>query len=297
MKSENKLTVKRLLIFLAFSFLLVWIPFIIYMARGGVYESPAMQAIMSYAMLCPSIGMLLTRWLTKEGFPMKGDNSLGLGIVLKDKKWIWYVVAIVLPWIYWELGMALMYLVQPQTFDPAMLTELGISENIVRLYPVSVMISTCMISVGALGEEAGWRGYMMPKLEELFGTGRAILIGGIIWGVWHFPINMTGHNFGTGYWGEPWTGFLAFTLFTIFMNAILTYLTKKTGSVWPAAFAHAVNNGMGSILLLYFNEDKLTGIWTQTPVSGTLREMPAMLFGVVAIVLLCRGSVGAHKKS
>lgn len=137
----------------------------------------------------------------------------------------------------------------------------------------------------------------MPKLEELFGTGRAILIGGIIWGVWHFPINMAGHNFGTGYWGEPWTGFLAFTLFTIFMNAILTYLTKKTGSVWPAAFAHAVNNGMGSILLLYFNEDKLTGIWTQTPVSGTLREMPAMLFGVVAIVLLCRGSVGAHKKS
>jgi len=81
------------------------------------------------------------------------------------------------------------------------------------------------------------------------------------------------------------------------MNAILTYLTKKTGSVWPAAFTHAVNNGMGSILLLYFNEDKLTGIWTQTPVSGTLREMPAMMFGVVAIVLLCKESACVRKKA
>lgn len=295
MNTNKNLTVRRLLIYIAFSFLLVWIPSIIYMVKGGVYESPAMQAIMSYAMLCPSIGMLLTRWITKEGFPMKGENSLGLGIVLKDKKWIWYVVAILLPWIYWELGMALMYLVQPQTFDPAMLTEIAIPENIVWLYPIFAIISTCIISVGALGEEAGWRGYMMPKLEELFGTGKAILIGGIIWGVWHFPINMAGHNFGTGYWGEPWTGFIVFTLSTIFLNAILTYLTKKTGSVWPAAFTHAVNNGMGSILFLYFNEEKLTGIWTQTPVSSALQEIPAFAFGVVAIVLLCRRGKSMQK--
>ena len=288
MKNKNILTVRRLLIYLAFSFLLVWIPTIIYLAKGGEYQSPAMQSILGYSMLCPSIAMVLTRWLTKEGFPMKGDNSLGLGIIFKDKKWIWYLVAIFLPWIYWELGMVLMYLVAPQSYDPAMLTEIGISEKIAWLYPISIIISTCIFSIGALGEEAGWRGYMMPKLEELFGTGRAILIGGVIWGAWHYPAIAAGHNFGSDYWGAPWTGFFVFTLFTIFMGAILTYLTKKTGSVWPAAFTHAVNNGSGSILLLYFNEEKLTGIWTQTFVSGLLRELPAMLFGVVAIVLLCR---------
>ena len=295
MKSSKKLTIKRLWIFLAFSFLLVWIPSIIYLARGGEYESPVMGVIMSCAMLCPSIGMLLTRWITGEGFAFTGEGSMGLGIVLKDKKWIWYLVAMLLPWIYCELGMALIYLVQPQAFDSAMLTECGISKSITWVYPIAVITSTCMISIGALGEEAGWRGYMMPKLEELFGTGKAILIGGIIWGVWHFPINMAGHNFGTGYWGEPWTGFIVFTLFTIFMNAILTFLTKKTGSVWPAAFTHAVNNGMASILVLYYNGDNLNGIWQQTVALSALRMLPAMIFGMVAIVLMCRRDKSIQK--
>ncbi len=293
MKSKN-LTIKRLLIYLAFSFGLVWIPTIVYKVSGGEYKSTAMHAILSYSMLCPSIAMVLTRWLTKEGFPMRGENSLGLGIVFKDKKWIWYMVAAFLPWIYWELGMALMYLVQPQTFDPSMLSEYGVEAELAWLYPISIMVSTCIFSVGALGEEAGWRGYMIPKLEELFGTGKTIVIGGIIWGVWHYPAIAMGHNFGTDYPGEPWSGFFVFTMFTIFINAILTYLMKKTGSVWPAAFAHAVNNGSGSMLMLYFNEDKLTGIWTQTPVAGVLRELPAFVFGVVAIVLLCRS---ARKKA
>lgn len=287
MRSKNKLTVKRLWIYLAFSFLLVWIPTIIYMIRGGEYESSSMQAILTFSMLCPSIAMLLTRWLTKEGFPMKGDNSLGLGITLKDKKWIWYIVAILLPWIYGELGFALLYLIAPESFDPSMLSEYNISEGGVWLFPLSVMINTCIFSVGALGEEAGWRGYMMPKLEELFGTGWAILIGGVIWGVWHFPANMIGHNFGTGYWGEPWTGFLTFTMFTICMNAILTYLTKKTASVWPATFTHAVNNGAGCILILYYNQEKLTGIMAETVVARFVMEIPALLIGMVAIVLLC----------
>ena len=287
-KTTDKLLQKRLFLYLAFSFALVWIPTIVYLVAGGVYESPAMQSILTYSMLCPSMGMLLTRWITGEGFPMRGDNSLKLGIDFTGKKWIWYVVAVLLPVVYQELGMGLFYLLAPEGFDPAQLAEYGIPEKIVWLYPVSVIISCCIFSVGALGEEAGWRGYMMPKLEELFGTGKAIVIGGIIWGVWHYPAIYAGHNFGTGYLGEPWTGFLVFTLFTIGIGAILTYLTKKTGSVWPAAFLHAVNNGMGSILYLYYNKEKVTGIMAQTPVAVFVQLFPALILGAVTIVVFCR---------
>ena len=287
-KTTDKLLHKRLFLYLAFSFALVWIPTIVYLASGGAYESPAMQSILTYSMLCPSMGMLLTRWITGEGFPMKGENSLKLGIDFTGKKWIWYVVAVLLPVVYQELGMGLFYLLAPEGFDPAQLAEYGIPEKIVWLYPVSVIISCCIFSVGALGEEAGWRGYMMPKLEELFGTGKAIVIGGIIWGVWHYPAIYAGHNFGTGYAGEPWTGFLVFTLFTIAIGAILTFLTKKTGSVWPAAFLHAVNNGTGGILHLYYNKEKVTGIMGQAPVAVFVQLLPVLILGAATMVVFCR---------
>lgn len=302
---KNKITVKRLLIYLAFSFLLVWIPTLLFMAKGGEYDSSEMQLILSCSMLCPSMGMLLTRWLTKEGFPLAGNtsiqprssedsmglagsNSMGLGIVFRDKKWIWYVAAVLIPILYNELGTGLLFLLFPESFDMGMLSEYNLPLNAVWLYPIATITSTCMLSIGALGEEAGWRGYMMPKLEELFGLKKAVLIGGIIWGIWHFPANMAGHNFGTGYWGEPWSGFVSFTLYTISIGTILTYITKKSGSVWPAAFLHAVNNGGGSILSLFFNKEKLTGIAADTWVNSFIHAIPMLLMGVVFFVLLCR---------
>lgn len=285
---KNKLTVKRLVIYIALSFFPVWIPTIAFLAAGGHYESEKMNLILTYSMLCPSIAVLVTRWVTKEGFAVAGEGSLRLGIDFSGKKWIWYVAAVLIPVVYYELGMLLFYLILPQSFDLSMPGELGIPANTVWMYPIAVITQTCMFSVGALGEEAGWRGYMMPKLEELFGIKRAILIGGVIWGVWHFPAIYAGHNFGTDYFGAPWTGFLEFTLSTIFMGAILTYLTKKSGSVWPAAFLHAVNNGVPSILALYCREERLTGIWAQSPVNILLREIPLFLMGGMAIAALCR---------
>lgn len=285
---KNKLTVKRLLIYLIFSFALVWIPTIIYMANGGEYDSLQMNTILTYSMLCPSIAMLLTRWFTKEGFPMKGKGNLGLGITFSDKKWVFYLAAILIPLIYHELGAGLIFLLFPESFNSARISEIGISEGALWMLPFVVIASTCMVSVGALGEEAGWRGYMMPKLEELFGIKGAVLIGGIIWGVWHFPANMAGHNFGTGYWGEPWTGFVSFTLFTIAVGTVMTYLVKKSGSVWPAVFMHAVNNGGGSILSLYFDEEKLTGLASEPPVLGVLQGVPIFIMGIVALLLLIK---------
>ncbi len=285
---NKKMTTIRLVIYLVFSFGLVWIPTILYTANGGTYESLYMQAILTYSMLCPSIAMVLTRWITKEGFTFVGEGSMKLGISLQNKKWIFYAVAILLPYLYRELGSVLILLAFPNAFSPEKVKEIGIPGEALWMLPLALIASCCLYSVGALGEEAGWRGYMMPKLEELFGIKGAVLVGGIIWGVWHFPANMAGHNFGTGYWGEPWTGFVSFTLFTIAVGAILTYLTKKSGSVWPAAFLHAVNNGGGSILSVYFDQEKITGFVAEPPVFGMLQSIPLFIMGGIAVLLLLK---------
>lgn len=285
---KNKKTVIRLVIFLLISFAIPWTLAITFALSGGVYESATMQFIMMFSMLCPSIAMLLTRWITKEDYMLTGEKSMMLGISLKNKKWIWYVAAFALPFIYNDLSTALLFLFQPDCFDIGMLEKNGVDGGILWLIPVAMITSAATLSFGALGEEAGWRGYMMPKLEELFGTGWSVLIGGVIWGVWHFPINMMGHNFGTGYWGEPWSGFISFTIFTIFVGAILTLLTKKTGSIWPATFLHAVNNTGASVLGAFANKDNATGIFNDPVLGGTILKIPVIVLGIIAIIMMCK---------
>jgi membrane protease YdiL (CAAX protease family) len=87
------------------------------------------------------------------------------------------------------------------------------------------MVSGTLVSVAALGEEGGWRGYMMPKLINIMGRGKALLLGGIIWGLWHAPLTCIGHNFGTDYPGFPFVGIIKMCIFCTLMGIILTFLT------------------------------------------------------------------------
>lgn len=284
---NHKLVKKRLALYLLLTFGLTWIPTIIFTANGGKYESGAMDFILTYGMLCPGIAVLITHLLTKEGYGVNGRGFLQLGIDLGKGKWKWYLFAMIVPILYMDLGAALMYLLFPKCFNPDMLEIYGVTKDTLWMYPVVGITSTVMLSIGALGEELGWRGYMIPKLEELFGIKKAIIIGGIIWGIWHYPMNYAGHNFGTGYWGEPWSGFFVFTVYTVFVGALLVFVTKKTDSIWPATFLHAVNNSGANMLSAYYDRQRLTGIWSESVVSALIQMVPVFILGIIAIVIMC----------
>lgn len=282
------MTKKRIILYLFINFGLVWGVTLLYLFQGGTYETNAMQVVLMFSMLCPAIAVLITRKVTGEGLDVAGRGSLLLGIQLKGKKWVWYVVALFLPFVYFDLGVLLFAWIFPNALDVTLLDMLPFSKKYLFLMPFSVVSNAVLYSFGALGEEIGWRSYLYPKLEELYGTGKAVIFGGIIWGVWHFPALLAGHNFGHGYWAEPWSGFAVFTLFTITIGAILFFLTKKTDSVWPAAFLHAVNNAVpnGSILMLMYSDKNLTGPALQSPVQILLWFFPAMVLGGVVTVKL-----------
>ena len=74
----------------------------------------------------------------------------------------------------------------------------------------------------------------------------ALLIGGLIWGLWHAPLTVMGHNYGVGYPGYPVTGILAMCVFCTVMGIILSYVTIKTKSCLPAVVGHGVLNGLAS---------------------------------------------------
>ena len=285
---NKTLTIKRLVIYLAISFLLVWIPIIAYHVGGGTYDSPVMNLILAYSMLCPSIAVLITRKVTKEGLSVVGENSLQLGINLKNKKWIWFVLGFAAPVIYWDLGQLIFMAIFPETYNPAGFDAMGIPRAALILLPLSGVTTGIVGSIGALGEEIGWRTYLYPKLEELMGPVGSVIVGGIIWGIWHYPGIYMGHNFGTDYWGEPWSGFFVFTVSCITMGALLYLVTKKTGSVWPAAIMHAVNNSGARALGMCLNTDALTGIWAEKPVMIFMGDIVLNVMGVIAMVMLVK---------
>lgn len=285
---NKKLTKKRLLIYLALSFALVWVPMIIYFATGGKYDSPMMNLILAYSMLCPSIAVLLTRKITKEGIPLLGKDSLQLGINLKNKKWLWFVLGFVAPVIYWDLAQLIFMAIFPETYNPAGFDVMGLPRNALILLPISGWTTGIVGSIGALGEEIGWRTYLYPKLEELMGPVGSVIVGGIIWGVWHYPAILQGHTFGTDYWGAPWSGFFVFTFSCVTMGALLYLVTKKTGSIWPAAIMHAVNNSGARAFGLCLDTEVLTGIWAEKPIQIFMGDVVLNIMGVIAIVMLVK---------
>ena len=287
MNKKKDLTV--MLVFLFFAFAPLWIAAFTYYGSGHVYEDAGTQLLCSAAMLCPTFAVFITGAICKEKIEFTGENSLKLGIYFKDKKWIWMLVAIFLPIIYTELGGWLFIALKPECFDATVFTEdMGMDPAMIAVMPLYSVVNCMMFSIGGLGEEIGWRGFMMPRLEKKMGIGPAILVGGIIWGVWHYPINYYGHNFGTGYWGEPWLGFLLFTIFTISMNALLTLAVKKTNSVWSAAFMHAVNNGAATFSRMLMNGENLTGFWAESTVQFVIMLGPSLVFGIIAYIWLIK---------
>lgn len=283
---DRKTETKRLMLYLAFAFGSTWVIFFAYILSGNIWaadgEISAMDQFVCLGMLCPALAALLTRYVTKEGFAVTGKDSMLLGISFKDKKWLYFVLAMFLPWLYIELGNALTLIISPNAFDinkPELLELADNERAIIYIQPILAIVSGVIASFAAFGEEAGWRGYMMPKMIKLWGVGKAVIIGGILWGMWHWPLTYVGHNFGIGYFGYPYTGFAAMCVMCIFMGIILTYVTCKSGSIWPAVFLHAVNNASPSVLQYFINYEKLGGWRSDSVVLFLISFLPMMIIG------------------
>ena len=157
----------------------------------------------------------------------------------------WILVAWFAPVALGVAGAALYFLLVPNALDTTFAyirTSLGVESLSqlesaglsVQLYAligaVSAMTYAPFVNMlFAVGEEAGWRGTMYPILKEHFGIVKGRLIGGAVWGVWHWPIMLlAGYEYGTTYWGAPVTGPLLFCVITIAMGILLDFLYGKT---------------------------------------------------------------------
>ena len=250
---------KQLSGYLLWAFLLAWI--LQAVAIGFVWngQTQYFRLVMLVSMYAPFAAVLLC------GAP----RDMGWRLKLRGKgKWVfaaWFGFALLA-----LLGAALYYLLFPASLDLSggfLAAQLG-EEGMRQIEAQGLTLKTLMLiqlaealsyapfinTFAALGEEVGWRGFLYPRFKERLGTAKGRLLGGVIWGVWHWPVMiLAGYNYGSAYWGAPVLGPLLFCVVCIAIGTIIDYLYEKTECIWIPALAHGAFNAVSGLGVLLLN--------------------------------------------
>jgi CAAX protease family protein len=119
----------------------------------------------------------------------------------------------------------------------------------------------------ALGEEIGWRGFLVPELAKQMSYTKLSLLSGFIWAVWHCPLLLfADYNAGT----NRWYAMGCFTVMIVSTSFMFAWLRLKSGSLWPAAVLHASHNLF--IQTVFDNMMRNTGktLWYTTEFGAAL---------------------------
>ena len=241
--TNKKTELKRLLIFLFFAFAISWIPAIIFNKTLGYndwFETNKYPVLFWIGGFAPALANVLTRAITKEGWH---DSMLHLNLKGNIKYYVAAFLIVVVLGIAEGITTTIIY-------GNGDFSDMGAGMNGMQITGtiLTVLVTVPLLAFNTFGEEFGWRGYMNQKMEPLLGTTGTVIVGGIIWGLWHAVLTVEGHNFGKDYYGYPWLGILFMCLSCTYTGIVLMWLTKKTGSVYPAAIMHSVNNNGGSVI-------------------------------------------------
>ena len=281
---------RRLVIVLVVTFGLswgVWIPAGIALGTfsQGESSSTAMIALVAVGMFFPLVGALVAN----AACPREGRLNLGVRPLVGDNLRI-YLIAWLSPAAMVLLGIIVFFVARPNLFDPtgtAYLTQIGAPESVTQeIGPMTIaaIVASAVIyapfinMIPAFGEEVGWRGMLFPSLCELMPERMAVVASGVIWGVWHAPIIAMGHNYGMSYPGFPVLGILSMVVMCTAVASILSWLRKRSGSVWTCALFHGAFNAAANLGVVFCRVGQtLTG---PSPL-GIIAGIPTIVFAVV----------------
>ncbi|KUO50119.1 MAG: abortive infection protein [Desulfitibacter sp. BRH_c19] len=267
MTSKNR----RAIEFVALTYVFSWLMIAIFVGLGGQWNTSMAFIIGILYMFVPaSVAVYLQR------FKYKQRVKETLGISFKLNRWFLFAWLISPGIAFMTFGISLLFggveyspnmlglferfgdLLSPEQMED-MLNQI---ENM-PIHPIWLSLIQGLIAgvtinaIAGFGEELGWRGYLFKEVKHL-GFWKSSFIIGVIWGIWHAPIILLGHN----YPEHPVAGMFMMTIFAVLISPIFTYVRIKSGSVIAAAIMHGTFNAVSglAIMLLVGGNDLIVGV-------------------------------------
>lgn len=278
-----KISKKQFIVYLVICFVLSWA----FMLLGSIQymhnsNNTILTRCLSVAMFMPAIAAIICN----KGFKGIRFKPKFKGRI-KD-----YLIAFFMPAILTLIGGLIFYLIFPNQYRDvyetiAATTGIGYEEKIPSwlVIVLASLISGFVIGILnaflAIGEELGWRGYMYVYLKEKFGITKGRVIGGVIWGIWHFlPMILVGYEYGSDYIGAPFLGLITFTLFTISIGIILDHLYSNNQSIILPSIYHGGVNAVLGIIQLCWNYEYLRYSIFGPSSNGLIAMIPVIGFAI-----------------
>lgn len=246
---------KKILIFLAVCFTISLVSAGVFYKTGGSLKTVTGGLFAMAYMIIPLLSVLLTQLITKE----KLFSDIGLSF--KVNRWWWISWLVVMP-LFAIISIPVSLLMPGVEFSAENATLKSATEALaaqglpgsVGAYLLITMISAWIagITINALlafGEEAAWRGFLYRCFSGI-GFWKKSLIIGAIWGLWHAPLILMGHN----YPDHPVAGVFMMTAFCMLLSPLMVFIREKSGSVVVAAIAHGTMNAVAALPMLFVAE-------------------------------------------
>ena len=259
---------------------------VFYLAGGELNSTAGLMMASSYMIIPTIASLIIVKFIYKEK-----NIKEKLFISFKFNRWFlvaWLITPII---AFASIGVALLF--SDVSYSPEMegmfdrfenlltdeqMQEMRESADSLPFHPIWLTLLSGLLAgitinaVFGLGEEIGWRGFLLRRfIGQKFM--KAALVIGFVWGVWHFPIILMGHNYPT----YPLIGVLMMIVWCILLSPLFLYITIKARSVIAAGIMHGTLNGTAgvSLLVLQGGNELLVGV---TGLSGFVALSVVTLF-------------------
>jgi membrane protease YdiL (CAAX protease family) len=222
-------------------------------------DSPQWKIFPGFYTFLPAIIAVLLVFILEKRW------SLG-GFSLAKFDPLYMLLGFLIPVVLYVINMTLMTQAFSYTLKPNIQWK-----KILPSIPLSILVLVVFVA----GEEIGWRGFLQTPLIERFGGVVGVIVLGIIWGIWHAPVALRGHNLNSHFWAEA---FVLYPYVCVCYSFPLAFLTIQSGSIWPALVFHATNNTLGSLGNEVIEKKNTTREIALTMATSTLLILPFIFF-------------------
>jgi membrane protease YdiL (CAAX protease family) len=247
-----------------------WLP---YLASAGVIH----LRFPIFIRILPGWGFIYASVLmTALVLGRRGVGDLLRRFLIWRVGWRWYAALLIIPAV--DLTGIFIHAAftrtAPNFGSPRLVSSFGVSPKLALFALLAFVID----AVGN-GEEIGWRGYALPRLQHRYHALYSAIVIGLVWALWHIPL-----------WIRSWnpTAYAWYTLGVLAKSVFITWIYNSTGgSLLLATLCHATWNTMGSLL-------PLTATVSPGDI-GTLAVIILVEVAVAAAIAVTAGPVNLSK--